>query len=151
MTQVAFHIGIDDRLDYACRLIRKALATSARVLVLADEALIAPLDQALWTHEPSSFVSHAMAGTPGIKASDCQVILAYEVDSAQGPWPVLINMRRDLPVVPPDCEKLIELVSGDEEELVLARKRWKTYTQRGFSLTNHDLRKRAQGSAANSG
>ena len=44
MTQVVFHVGIEDRLDYACRLIRKALGAGARVLVLADEELIAPLD-----------------------------------------------------------------------------------------------------------
>ena len=64
MTEVAFHVGIEDRLDYACRLIRKALDSGARVLVLVDDELIVPLDEALWIHEPTSFVSHALEGSP---------------------------------------------------------------------------------------
>ena len=143
MTQVVFHVGIEDRLDYACRLIRKALGSGARVLVLADEELIVPLDEALWLHDPTSFVPHALAGSPQAQSGQCAVLLAHDTTHMEGAWPVLINMRRELPEVPPRCEKLIELVSSDEEDLILARQRWKSYVQRGFTPANHDARKRA--------
>ena len=142
MTEVAFHVGIEDRLDYACRLIRKALDSGSRVLVLVDDELIVPLDEALWIHEPTSFVSHALAGSPEAQSVHCAVVLAHDVTNIGGAWPVLINMRCELPDVPPQCEKLIELVSGDEEDLILARQRWKSYVQRGCAPVKHEVRKR---------
>jgi len=151
VTEVAFHVGIEDRLDYACRLIRKALDSGVRVLVLVDEELIVPLDEALWTHEPTSFVSHALAGSSEAQSVHCAVVLAHDVTNIGGAWPVLINMRCELPDVPPQCEKLIELVSGDEEDLILARQRWKSYVQRGFTPANHDARKRTAPRRTNSG
>jgi DNA polymerase III subunit chi len=143
VTQVVFHVGIEDRLDYACRLIRKALGAGARVLVLADEELIVPLDEALWLHDPTSFVPHALAGSPQAQSGQCAVLLAHDTTHIEGSWPVLINMRRELPEVPPHCEKLIELVSGDDADLNEARHRWKSYSQQGFAPTKHDVPKRA--------
>ena len=143
MTQVVFHVGIEDRLDYACRLIRKALGAGARVLVLADEELIVPLDEALWVHDLTSFVPHALAGSPQAKSGQCAVLLAHDTTHIEGTWPVLINMQRELPELPPYCEKLIELVSGQDTDLIEARYRWKSYSQQGFAPTKHEVPKRA--------
>ena len=142
MTEVAFHVGIEDRLDYACRLIRKALDSGVRVLVLVDDELIVALDEALWVHEPTSFVSHALAGSPEAQSVHCAVVLAHDVTDIAVTFPVVINMRRELPDVPPQCEKLIELVSGDEVDLSLARQRWKNYSQQGYAPVKHEARKR---------
>ena len=151
MTEVAFHVVIEERLDYACRLIRKALDSGARVLVLVDEDLIVPLDEALWIHEPTSFVPHALAGSPQVQSGRCVVVLAHDVTDMAATFPVLINMRRELPDVPSQCEKLIELVSDDEEELSLARQRWKSYSQQGYAPVKHEARKRATTRPTNSG
>ena len=47
MTDVAFHTGIADPLDYACRLLRKAYRSGARVAVHGAPATLDRLDQAL--------------------------------------------------------------------------------------------------------
>ena len=52
MTDIAFHTGIANPLDYACRLLRKAYRSGARVAVHGEPALLDRLDQALWTFEP---------------------------------------------------------------------------------------------------
>jgi len=46
LTEVAFHTGIADPLDYACRLLRKAYRQGARVAVHAPAPLLDRLDQA---------------------------------------------------------------------------------------------------------
>ena len=66
MTDVAFHTGIANPLDYACRLLRKAYRSGARVAVHADPALLDRLDQALWTFEPLEFVPHIMLPRDGV-------------------------------------------------------------------------------------
>ena len=65
MTQVAFHIGIDDRVGYACRLLRKAVASGAKALVVGEPDTLAALDKALWDFEQTSFFAHARADAPG--------------------------------------------------------------------------------------
>ena len=40
MTEVAFHTGIANPLDYACRLLRKAYRSGAKVAVHGEAALI---------------------------------------------------------------------------------------------------------------
>ena len=38
MTEVAFHFNAPDKWAYACRLLRKAVAAGAKVVVLAEPA-----------------------------------------------------------------------------------------------------------------
>ena len=44
MTEVMFHLNVPDRLGYACRLLRKAHARGAKVVVSAPPATLARLD-----------------------------------------------------------------------------------------------------------
>ena len=48
VTDVAFHFGAPDKVAYAVRLLRKAVGTGARVLVVAEGAQLSELDAALW-------------------------------------------------------------------------------------------------------
>ena len=49
MTEVMFHLNVPDRLGYACRLLRKAYGSGAKVVVSAPPATLARLDVLLWT------------------------------------------------------------------------------------------------------
>lgn len=142
MTQVAFHIGIDDRVGYACRLLRKVLASGAQALVIGDGAVLAGVGRALWEAEPSSFVPHARADAAPSVRDRSPVLLAEQVPADCAQEAVLINLGDAVPTDPYARARLIELVSADENDLRLARQRWKHYSERGFSLTNHDARKR---------
>jgi DNA polymerase IIIc chi subunit len=57
--KVEFHTGLDDKLDFACRLLRKSQSGSAPVVVAGEASRLDRLDVALWTFDALSFVSHA--------------------------------------------------------------------------------------------
>ena len=151
MTQVAFHIGIDDRVAYCCRLVRKVLASGAQALILGDATLLRRVDAALWAEEAAGFTPHAMADAPAPVASRSPVLLAAQVPTDLARQSVLINMTDQLPDDPHARDRVIELVSADEQAIQDARVRWKSYKQRGFELVNHDVRQRAAGKATDSG
>jgi len=151
VTQVAFHIGIDDRVAYCCRLVRKVLASGAQALILGDAAMLRRMDAVLWADEAAGFTPHAMADAPAAIASRSPVLLAAQVPTDLARQSVLINMTDQLPDDPHPRERVIELVSADEQAIQDARERWKSYKQRGFELVNHDVRQRAAGKVADSG
>ena len=59
MTEVEFHVNVPDRLQYACRLLRKAYRQGARVLVRAPAPRLMRLDRELWTFVEREFLPHA--------------------------------------------------------------------------------------------
>ncbi len=85
MTDVAFHTGIANPLDYACRLLRKAYWSGARVAVHGEAALLDRLDQALWTFEPLEFVPHIVLPRDGADArrlASSPIVLVKDAASA---------------------------------------------------------------------
>ncbi|MEJ7687596.1 MAG: DNA polymerase III subunit chi [Variovorax sp.] len=59
MTEIDFHFNTPDKVNYACRLLRKAVgARGARVVVVADASMLDAVDLALWTCAPTEFVAH---------------------------------------------------------------------------------------------
>ena len=79
MTDIAFHVNLADPEGYACRLLRKASASGAQVVVVGDPAQLRALDQALWTFSPADFVAHAVAGaTPAPVLARTPIVLAPE-------------------------------------------------------------------------
>jgi DNA polymerase-3 subunit chi len=151
VTQVAFHIGIEDRVAYCCRLVRKVLASGAQALILGDAAMLRRMDAALWADEAAGFIPHAMSDGPQDVAARSPVLLTEHVPRDLARLAVLINMTGQLPEDPHTRERVIELVSSEEPAIEDARQRWKSYKQRGFTLVNHDVRQRAAGRAADSG
>ncbi len=44
MTSIAFHFNVPGKLDYACRLLRKAVQSGSQVAVVAEQALLTQSD-----------------------------------------------------------------------------------------------------------
>lgn len=138
MTEVAFHFNAPDRVAYACRLLRKAVSSGAKIVVVGTPDTLQQLDVALWTFSPTDFVPHChFDSDPGIVAVS-PVILATTTTSMPHQQ-VLINLG---PLVPDGYEqfdRVIEVVQLNDDDRQLARGRWKKYTERGYSITRHDL------------
>src|SRR5512145_1032321 len=64
MTEVAFHFNAPDKLAYACRLLRKAVGSGARVVVTAPADVLARLNSLLWTFSQLDFIPHATVNDP---------------------------------------------------------------------------------------
>lgn len=142
MTEVAFHFNATDKIDHACRLLRKAVASGARVVVTGEPELLRRLDVALWTFAPLEFVPHCHgAGDAAVLAASPVVLMANAHDAPH--QQVLVNLGQPVPEGFERFERLIEVISGDDEDRQLGRQRWKHYADRGYAITRHDLKERA--------
>jgi DNA polymerase-3 subunit chi len=142
VTDVEFHTGVADRLGYSCRLLRKACRQGARVMVTAQPDVLAELDVALWTFDAGEFLPHvrvpaAPAGhSPGL-------LLRTPVWLGTTVWPhpaaprLLLNLGADAPVQRQTLDRLIEVVSTDEDDISRGRARWRAYKAEGLNIQHH--------------
>lgn len=138
MTEVAFHFNVPDKLGYACRLLRKAAGSGAKVVVTGDPEVLATLDAELWTFSPLEFIPHCQV------SADSQLVAASPVLLADTPrgtphHEVLVNLGTGVPEGFERFERLIEVVTQDDGDRQRARSRWKHYADRGYAITRHDL------------
>ena len=138
MTDVAFHFNAPDRLAYCCRLLRKAVAGGARVVVTGSPETLAQIDELLWTFSPTDFVPHCQIDSEADLVAASPVILALMIESAPHQQ-VLVNLGQSVPDGFERFERVIEIVGLDDDERQFARARWKHYTERGHAITRHDL------------
>ena len=141
MTEVAFHFNAVDKLAYACRLLRKACASSARVMVTGDAEQMKLLDAQLWTFDPMSFVPHCLSDASPEILAQTPVILTTDgnLPASVPHHEVMINLGQSLTKGFETFERVIEVVCLDEQDKALARQRWKHYSERGYPLVRHDL------------
>lgn len=138
MTEVAFHFNAPDKLGYACRLLRKAVGTGARVMVTGEAGTLRDLDVALWTFAPLEFLPHCSGeATPATLAAS-PVVLAPSLRSAPHQQ-VLVNLGGTVPEGFERFERMIEVVTEGEQDRLDARLRWKHYADRGYAIKTHDV------------
>lgn len=138
MTEVAFHFNAPDKVGYACRLLRKACGTGARVVVTGAPDVLKDLDVSLWTFSPLEFIPHCYGPGEGSAPVRTPVVLADSPRSAPH-QEVLVNLGAAVPEGFERFERLIEVVTVDDDDRLQARRRWKHYQDRGYAIVRHDL------------
>lgn len=142
MTEIIFYSHAADKLAVARQLAAKAWGQKLNVLIYApDEALAANIDRLLWTQPALSFVPHCRDDHP--LAAATPVIIGKRADSLPNA-DVLINLDSEPPPVFSRFDRLVEIVTGDANDVTLGRQRYRFYKDRGYELVNHDLRNRGQ-------
>ena len=141
MTQIDFYTNVADKVHTACRIAAKGYALGHRILVFCPDAEIAKrFDRLLWTTPPTAFVPHCAPADP--LAAVTPVIVDY-----RGAEPVhdevLLNLTPQRPAFFGRFERLIEIVSLDDEDRCSARERYKFYRDRGYEIRTHDLKEAA--------
>lgn len=142
-TEVAFHFNVGetarDKLHYACRLVRKALGTGARLGVVGPDATLREFDRLLWTFSALEFVPHCHVddAAPDVLAAS-PVRLGTSADTV-APADVLLNLGDAMPQGFDAFTRVIEIVSLEEADRQAARQRWRRYTDGGHAITRHDL------------
>ena len=138
--KVEFHSGVAEPLAHTCRLLRKAHAAGARVVVHGPGALLNQLDQALWTFDALSFVPHVRlrAGArPNAQQARTPTWLVDDV-AAVPERDVLLNLGSTMVEGWEQFARVIEVVPADEAAIQAARQRWRSYKAReGVELVNH--------------
>jgi DNA polymerase-3 subunit chi len=142
VTSVAFHLPVADKLAYTCRLLRKAVTRGSRLVVTGAPDTLAQLDLALWTFSATEFVPHCQADAVDGVLRRSAVVLAETpavIDALPG---ILINLGSQVPEGFERFERVIEVVTGDDDDRQWARQRWKHYTQAGFPPVKFDMDQR---------
>ena len=142
MTEIAFHFNAPDKVAYACRLLRKAVAANAKVVVVVPEDQIAYLDESLWTFSQLEFLAHCSMDSPQALRQASPVFLATNLDAMDAftPRDVLLNLSDTVCVGFEQFVRVIEVVTLDDADRQHARSRWKQYTDQGFDIVRHDLK-----------
>ncbi len=138
MTQLAFHFNAPGKVQYACKLLRKATASGARVAVVAPPELLARLDIELWTFSALDFVAHSRATLDTAAMARCPVLLCDDAQLADG-FEVLVNLGSAVPAGFERFSRVIEVVTADDNDRQAARSRWKHYAGLGLDIVRHDL------------
>jgi DNA polymerase-3 subunit chi len=142
-TRVEFHTGVAEPLGFACRLLRKAWRSGARLLVTAPPPWLDELDRALWTFEERDFVPHVRLTAAGLPhAARTPIWLAPAApDAAAGR--VLVNVGADAPALPVAAAafvRIVEVVAADADAAAAGRERWRAYKAAGLEIQHHPAR-----------
>ena len=138
MTEVKFFFNVDHKLNFACKLAKKAFEDGRKLVVYApDAACASEFDRLLWTFSQLSFVPHVRA--EHVLASATPIIIATN-DQALPHHDALLNLGNEPPPFFSRFEHLREIVSMDDEDRGYARERLKFYKSRGFNILNHDMK-----------
>jgi DNA polymerase-3 subunit chi len=130
--QVSFYSDAADPLQYACRLIRRALASGKPVGVCVPPGRAPRLDELLWSFDAAEFIPHrrwdgAMLPAPG------EVLLVD--DAARLPHRgLLLNLGDDLPGDALEFERVLEVIGREPSSVQAGRARYRVYQQSGAKL-----------------
>lgn len=114
------------------------MGSGAKVLVTGSPLTLSQLDAALWSFSPVDFVPHCSLEDDARVIAASPVILSDSTQSAPHRQ-VLLNLDDLVPEGFEAFARVIEIVGSDDAGRQLARSRWKFYTERGYSITRHDL------------
>lgn len=140
MTRIDFYTDAADTLDVAARLVHKAFGSGHRVIVLVpDEDRAERLDRRLWTLPPTGFLPHCRVDHA--LAAETPILLAETAEalSSAPHRDLLINLSAAVPDGFARFQRLIEIVSRDDEDKSVARQRFRTYRGAGHEITSHNL------------
>ena len=138
MTAVAFHLRVPDKMGYTCRLLRKAVGKGSRLVVTGEAQTLAQLDQLLWTFSATDFVAHCSDAAPDRVLRRSPVLLSQRLMTPDAAA-ILVNLGAEVPAGFADYLRVIEVVADDEQEVALARRRWRNYDNAGCQLKKHEF------------
>ena len=149
MTEITFYFNVPDRVNYACRLLRKALRTHGevghrQVAVLAPTAMLSRFDRALWSFEATEFIPHLLlpnsadALTITEKHQRTPVWLVEQAERAAH-MSLLLHLGDEPAVGFESFPRMVEVVSADPTDREAARIRWKHYRARGYEIQKHEV------------
>jgi len=137
MTRIDFYINASNKAEVARKLAVKALSAGQYVLVFTLNAKLArELDSAFWQNPPRSFVPHALCNDR--LASDTPILIGHDPARLLRS-DVVINLDDALPEWFSRFDRLLDIVGQDPIDKELARLRFRSLKDKGYSLDVHDL------------
>lgn len=137
MTEAWFYVteqpGPEARLQLLVRLLERALRSPRQLYVHSEnESTVTGISDHLW--QGARFLPHGMAG----KHPGQQLILGHGPDPGDH-HDILVNLSPDIPDHFSRFQRVVELVSGDDQARQQSREKWTFYKHRGYSVARHEL------------
>lgn len=147
MTRIDFYgietADLEQRLQFACRLVQKAYQRRHKILIQTSTREMAEqVDEALWQLDASAFIPHNLAGEGPSKAPPVQI--NWEKD-ALGHHDILLNLSDDIPDFYARFDRILEIVATQHESAEDGRQRFRFYKERGHPLNFHQQKTSATG------
>ncbi len=137
MTRIEFYFNAPDKAEVARKLATKAFNSGQNVLVYTrDAARAQQLDTAFWSVQPLSFLPHVRCGHP--LARQTPILIGDHPDELVRA-DILINLADEPPAFFDRFQRLLEIVSTDDQDRERARRRFRQFQQSGYPLQTHDL------------
>ena len=142
MAEVSFYIlpseSLQERYEFACKLIEKAYRSGSFCYVLTDNAEQSRhLDDLLWTFRAGSFIPH-QTYTGELPALD-NVILIGSVTAPENWQKTLFNLSTHYPEIGSKTERILEILDDSETAKAAGRERYRRYQQSGMTVTAHKI------------
>lgn len=142
MAEVSFYIlpseSLQERYQFACKLIEKAYRSGHFCYVLTDSAEQSQIiDDLLWTFRASSFIPHQIytGDLPNIE----KVILIGSLNAPENWQKTVFNLSSHCPEEFDKIERILEILDNSEATKELGRNRYRQYQQSGVNITTHKI------------
>jgi len=147
LLRVDFAFGAQNRVAQAVRTTQRQVQKGTRLMVFCDdEQRLDQYDQQLWALDDAAFIAHERL-TPCAREG----LMVYLIDTKswplllsklaapphQGAW--LLNLAHDPPPQAQQLQRILEVVSLEDEDREKARLRWRFYQEIGAELHSHRL------------
>lgn len=141
MTKIDFYTHTENKFQTACSLAAKAISHGLKVMVFTPDSGVAEkLDKLMWSYPAIGFLPHCRAED---KLAEVTPIVIDHLATRFLHDDVLINLHPEQPTFFSRFQRLIEIVSLEEEDRQFARNRFRFYRDRGYELQSHDLSKQS--------
>jgi DNA polymerase-3 subunit chi len=139
VTKVDFYTGSKDKLRTACQLSHKAMQSGVRVMFSTPDSTTShALDKLLWEYPANAFIPHCLSDVA--EAETMPVVINHDGEKFPD-HELLISLHKQTINFFSRFERVIEIVSRDEEDSRLGRERFKFYKDRGYEMRHFDLSK----------
>ncbi len=147
MSRVDFYVltnnVADGKMRFTCRLGHKIYTLGKSVYIhVASENQAQLLDELMWTFDESSFLPHLRHSGYAESHGDepqAPITIGHEPPPNTLSADVLISLLESVPVYADRFDRVAELVDNNPQDKQSARKRFRTYRERGFELQTHQV------------
>lgn len=139
MTRVEFIVNLQNQLNETARLCENYLNKGHQLTInCGSQEKQAAISAALWGFNAASFLPHATIGAPEAPFAPIHLHVG---DASLQQDDILINLDEEVPIFFGRFRHMIEVVSDAESAKEAARRRWKFYRDRGYTLRSKDMNK----------
>ena len=150
MAKVDFHSQVGDKLTYTCRLVRKIFSLAnpdeglKKIVIVGATDDLNRLDQLLWSFSNEDFLPHVFIDDETAPFSPIVLAHQFQADLFDliPHQDVFVHLGReflqDIEQITDRFDRVIELVSVEEPDVLAGRERFKRYRSMGIELVNYD-------------